>query len=56
MDGEENLDIYSLVTMSEEEIEGLECTPDGTHANAKPTELIRGLKAQVCNFVGLYWA
>ena len=57
MDGEENLDIYMLVTMSEEEIEGLEYTPeDGMHANTKPTEFIRSLKAQVHNFVDLYWA
>ena len=55
MDGEENLDIYRLVTMSEEEIKGLEYTPDGAHANVKPTKLIRDLKAQVHNFVGLYW-
>ena len=55
MDGEENLDIYRLVTMSEEEIEGLEYTPDGMCANMKPTELICSLKAQVCNFMGLYW-
>ena len=34
MDGEENLDIYRLVSMSEEEIEGLEYMPDGAHANA----------------------
>ena len=40
MDGEENLDIYRLITMSEEEIEGLEYTPDGAHGNAKPTKLI----------------
>ena len=38
MDREENLNIYRLVTMSEEEIEGLEYTPDGAPANAKPTE------------------
>ena len=56
MDREENLDIYRLVTMSEEEIEGLEYTPDGMHANMKPTELIHSLKAQVHNFVGLHWA
>ena len=28
MDGEENMDIYRLVSISEEEIEGLEYTPD----------------------------
>ena len=42
--------------MSAEEIEGLEYTPDGAHGNVKPTELIHNLKAQVHNFVGLYWA
>ena len=26
------------------------------HANTKPTKLIWGLKAQVCTFVGMYWA
>ena len=56
MDGEENLDIYRLVTMCDEEIEVLEYTPDGVHANMKPTKLICSLKAQVHNFVGLYWA
>ena len=55
-DGEEDLDIYRLVTMGEEEIEGLEYTPDGMHAKAKPTKLICSLKAQVRNFMGLYWA
>ena len=38
MDREENLDIYRLVTMSEEEIKVLEYTPDGTCANMKPTK------------------
>ena len=56
MGREENLDIYRLITMSEEEIEGLEYTPDGAHANMKPTKLICSLKAQVHNFMGLYWA
>ena len=55
MDSEENLDIYRLVTMSEEEIEGLEYTPDGAHANTKPTKLIRSLKTQICKFVGWFW-
>ena len=54
MDGEENLDIYRLVSMSEEEIEGLEYTPYGACANMKPTELIGSLKAQVCTFMSLY--
>ena len=56
MDGEENLDIYRLVSMSEEEIEGLEYTPDGTCANVKPSKLIGGLKAQVRTYVSMYWA
>ena len=55
MDGEENLDIYWLVSMSEEEIRGLEYTPDGAHTNMKLTKLIGSLKAQVCTFMSLYW-
>ena len=56
MDGEENLDIYRLVSMSEGEIKGLEYTPDGVCANVKLTELISGLRAQVHTFVSLIWA
>ena len=56
MDGEENLDIYRLVSMSEEEVKGLEYTPDGACANVQPTDLISSLKAQVHTFMSMYWA